>query len=272
MSTAADHPQGDLPDVPKDKSSVQTARRVLGAARHSSVEHEEVAKNDIVKAGDSATSTQKVPKKNCSIVHDKEWVIMEASNGVKRFVLVKQTGEFKFSKRVRCNVQPLIGSNYGQVYEIRDSMPHAVDGALLPLNIDDFITHGSIEAGHDNRDLVDNSENQKLDMESIAEIKGEAGGAAVIAALVNHSSTFKTKTEFSQAKYLKRKQQKYMLRFRLLECTPFTIARLMFEKHSGKIGNIRWDTVAQMLSYAGELSAQHDDAQRKCVSYSSDCC
>ena len=91
-----------------------------------------------------------------------------------------------------------------KVYEIRDSIPRAVEGSLLPLNIDDFITHGSIEAGNDNRNLVDDSNNQKLAMDDIVKMKtGEGGGAAVIAALVNHSSTFKTKTEFSQAKYVK---------------------------------------------------------------------
>ncbi len=250
---------------------------------------------------------------------------MEASNGVKRFVNIKRGGEFKFSKKVRCKVTALIGTSFGQVYEIRDSQPVAVEGSLLPLDLTDFVTAageggggGGVGGGdsddgeegddaddddnggdddeggsargrgrgrggrdgrggrggrgggsssyrggrrdvgaptyedRDNRNLIDDTTNQTLDAASIAEIKSEGGGAtAVIAALVSNSATFSDKTEFSQNKYLKRKQQKYMLRFRLLQCTPFTISRLMFEKASQKIGNIRWDTVAQLLSYAG---------------------
>ena len=70
------------------------------------------------------------------VIREGEWVIMEASNDVKRFVRIKKNHEFKFSKRVRCQVESLIGTNYGQVYEIRKSVPHAVEGALLPLNVD----------------------------------------------------------------------------------------------------------------------------------------
>ena len=119
----------------------ETQRRILGAARHS-LESPELSSSAAAQSsaatatttGDGATAAETADAAGAAsstaaagggwstdhfsspVVREREWVIMEASNGVKRFVLVK-TGstEFKFSKKVRCKVQSLVGASYGQV-------------------------------------------------------------------------------------------------------------------------------------------------------------
>lgn len=83
-----------------------------------------------------------------------------------------------------------------------------------------FVYSNALHAvsGKDNRDLVDANTAQKLDQDDITAIKKSgASGAEIIAKLVQSSATFDQKTIFSQQKYLKKKQQKYITRFRLCQ-------------------------------------------------------
>jgi tRNA (adenine-N(1)-)-methyltransferase non-catalytic subunit len=62
---------------------------------------------------------------------------------------------------------------------------------------------------HDNRGLVDNNSSQTLSEEQIAAMKADgADGRQIIGALIDKSVSYQTKTEFSKAKYLKRKREK----------------------------------------------------------------
>lgn len=64
----------------------------------------------------------------------------------------------------------------------------------------------------DNRTLLDDSTNQKLSQEEILEMQRKGvEGQDIIKALIDNSASFQNKTEFSQAKYIKKKQQKYVL-------------------------------------------------------------
>lgn len=66
---------------------------------------------------------------------------------------------------------------------------------------------GSTKA--DNRSLLDDSTNQKLSQEEILEMQRKGvEGQEIIKALIDNSASFQSKTEFSQAKYIKKKQQK----------------------------------------------------------------
>jgi len=58
--------------------------------------------------------------------------------------------------------------------------------------------------------LLDDRANQKLSHEEILEMQRKGvEGQDIIKALVDNSASFQSKTEFSQAKYIKKKQQKY---------------------------------------------------------------
>jgi hypothetical protein len=63
----------------------------------------------------------------------------------------------------------------------------------------------------DNRDLVDNNLNQKLTQQEIVAMQDTgASGETIIKALIQNSASYQSKTEFSKAKYLKKKAKKYV--------------------------------------------------------------
>jgi len=56
---------------------------------------------------------------------------------------------------------------------------------------------------------VDSSETQKLDKKTIMAFRDEGmAGEKIVEKLIENSATFKDRTEFSQAKYLKKKEKK----------------------------------------------------------------
>ena len=65
------------------------------------------------------------------------------------------------------------------------------------------------EVTQDNRDIVDSAETQKLDKKTIMGFRNEGmEGEKIVEKLIENSATFKDRTEFSQAKYLKKKEKK----------------------------------------------------------------
>lgn len=57
----------------------------------------------------------------------------------------------------------------------------------------------------------------------------------IIQKLVENSETFQQKTEFSQAKYLRKKQRKYLQLVTVLRPTTRLIAQLLFDRGQAKI-------------------------------------
>lgn len=103
----------------------------------------------------------------------------------------------------------------------------------------------------DNRHYADTNSAQTLKQTDIGELREKgATGKEIIQKLVENSSTWETKTEFSKQKYLKKKQQKYMPRVRFLRCTAESLCRTYRLKNPAKICNLREDSLGQVLVYS----------------------
>lgn len=72
------------------------------------------------------------------------------------------------------------------------------------------ITVEITESGADNRNIVPSDTAQTLKQDDIAKLR-EAGSSSseIVGQIVGNSKTFTSKTEFSQHKYLRRKEKKY---------------------------------------------------------------
>lgn len=66
------------------------------------------------------------------------------------------------------------------------------------------------ECGTDNRNLVQDSDTQALKQDDIAKLR-ESGSSTseIVGTIIENSKTFNSKTEYSQEKYLKKKEKKY---------------------------------------------------------------
>lgn len=129
---------------------------------------------------------------------------------------------------------PLVGVAYGTVFELRKRDLVPVAGSL-EFDVAAAVADDARLNDADNRELVDDNTAQSLTTEQIAELKKSGSGADVVSALMASSATFKGKTAFSQAKYLRQKARKYIKRFQVLRPTLRIVCDAMFAKGPSKI-------------------------------------
>ena len=109
---------------------------------------------------------------------------------------------------------------------------------------------------NDNRNIHDTNTSQILTQEQVTSMTFNTQGSQIVAALISNSATFTSKTAFSQAKYIKRKQLKHQLRCRIVRITPETMCTAMYLKDSRRICNLRSDTLGYILSSANVSAGQ----------------
>ena len=104
----------------------------------------------------------------------------------------------------------------------------------------------------DNRNVHDSNTAQKLTKDEIDNLKSEGlRGQELVDKLVENSSSFGEKTEFSQEKYLKRKEQKYGDFVILHRPTVRMIVSCLYKENPFQVANLREDTLALTLNTAG---------------------
>ncbi|MGH0139648.1 UNVERIFIED_CONTAM: hypothetical protein FKN15_042577 [Acipenser sinensis] len=101
----------------------------------------------------------------------------------------------------------------------------------------------------DNRNIVDDGRSQKLTRDDIETLKDQGlKGQEIVQQLIENSSTFRDKTEFAQEKYIKKKKKKYDNTITVLKPSTRIMALMYHGREPGKICNLRYDTLAQMLT------------------------
>lgn len=83
--------------------------------------------------------------------------------------------------------------------------------------------------------------------------KGDA--KEIIETIVANSKTFNQKTEFSQEKYLKKKEKKYFEYIQIRKPTIRLLAHIYYRQDHEKILGMRMDSLSQIISYAGVNSS-----------------
>lgn len=110
----------------------------------------------------------------------------------------------------------------------------------------------TLPSGSDNRTIIDDGNSQQLSTEEIVGLR-EAGksGKEIVGKLIENSKTFQNKTEYSQEKYLKKKEKKYFEYITIRKPTIRLIHDIYSRMDHQKISGLRMDTLAQLLSYSG---------------------
>lgn len=105
-------------------------------------------------------------------------------------------------------------------------------------------------SGQDNRTITDDGTSQRLSKEEILQLQ-ESGktGKEIIGSLIENSRSFAAKTEYSQEKYIRKKERKYFKFLTVCEPSIVSLHDVYFKHSHEKIGNLRMDTLAQLLSY-----------------------
>lgn len=111
------------------------------------------------------------------------------------------------------------------------------------------------ESGADNRNIVDDRSTQNLSAEEIQKLREECESSSeIVGKLVENSKSFASKTEYSQEKYLKRKEKKYFEYVQIKRPSIRLIADIYWRLDVDKVMGVRFDTLSQIISYSGVCS------------------
>ncbi|GAM24157.1 hypothetical protein SAMD00019534_073320 [Acytostelium subglobosum LB1] len=176
-------------------------------------------------------------------------VILNINNG-ETYRIIKLDNDMKqtFGKLKNIDLTPAIGLPYYTTFSVgKDRVleqvnPKALDEELLR------ITEISNNQDANNSTLTSYNTSQKLTGDDIKGMKAKGGDyKEVISALIDNSSSFHTKTAYSQIKYLKKKMAKHSTMIRFLRPTLKTLCECYYSKDPRKI---RFDTFGQLLTLA----------------------
>ena len=157
----------------------------------------------------------------------------------------------------RVNTDSLIGASFGSMMELDKNGKKLVP---VDLSEEEMFELSDLDAASevvpeendckDNRNLIDDhGSSQRLTMEEIESLKTQASSdMEIVHNLCKNSSTFADKSVFSQAKYIKKKKQKYTNFFMIYKPTVRLLCEMYFNQRPGKVTTLRIDTLSQLLN------------------------
>jgi tRNA (adenine-N(1)-)-methyltransferase non-catalytic subunit len=177
------------------------------------------------------------------------FVIVEFAFG-STIVKLENNKKINLKKAGQFNSNLILGKPYGITCEILSENELRVMSSD-ELN-DEYISFNE-ENGANNQDICDDRESQILTHEEINKLKekmenGELHGKEVIDCLISNNKSFEKRTEFSKAKYVKRKKKKFMKIVKFLKPTYESLCQMMFKKSAQKILEMRIDSLAYLLN------------------------
>lgn len=107
------------------------------------------------------------------------------------------------------------------------------------------------QSGADNRNIHEDNRSQTLTKDDLDKLQqSELNSNTIVGELINNSKTFNMKTEYSQEKYIKKKEKKYFEYIQIRRPTLRLLANLFYRQDPTKTLGIRIDDLSQILSYA----------------------
>ncbi|KXS15103.1 Gcd10p-domain-containing protein [Gonapodya prolifera JEL478] len=184
-----------------------------------------------------------------------KWVYIEMPSGNSKLAFLKTDSVIKLGKFGSFRASDVIGKPYGLPYEIveNDRACFAGRGSLF----DDFEVDEDPDAS--NKEIFATRDAQKLSNAEIQQMKnetleGKISSETLIQRVAENNATFERKTQFSKAKYLKRKEQKFGKIFRLFDPTPSLLCQYYLDMNPSKTKDLRPDSLSQMLSFGNVRS------------------
>lgn len=147
--------------------------------------------------------------------------------------------------RQRVLLSQFIGKPYGSVWRV------AGDSSIVQVEPELYYQDDKTSVSRNNKFLYNDSAHQPLTCNDInGMVEDGVDGAEIVRKMIEESTSFSEKTEFSQRKYINRKRRKYCAQVKLMRSNSYNVAQAMFSKDCKKIGGVRPDSLAQILSHS----------------------
>ncbi|XP_047736848.1 tRNA (adenine(58)-N(1))-methyltransferase non-catalytic subunit TRM6 [Hyalella azteca] len=196
----------------------------------------------------------------CSIstISDGCWVVFQKGTYLKLTKITQKP--YMLGKRresVSIHLSSAIGQPYGSTFQMVCSNDKKRIYYLQCLTWEEISNYdlkretANEASAFDNRNLLGDGSSQKLTMEEIMALKKSgASGEEVIQAITANSTTFSSKTKYSQQKYVDKKGKKHAELIVIHKPTIDLIAEAMFFQGPRTVSYLRPDSLYQLLSYS----------------------
>lgn len=192
---------------------------------------------------------------NC-LVRNGDYVIVKKKN-FKKVHKVSESSILILGKE-QIETKCIVGKAFWTTFEVIPSEYNKEIHTLLPVmkaESLDKLNH-DLPSGLDNRSINDDGTSQQLTKEEILGLR-KAGKSSkeIVSSLIENSSSFCAKTEYSQQKYIQKKEKKYFQYLTICKPTIELLQEIYFHQDYMKISCLRVDALAQTLSYCDIKSA-----------------
>ncbi|KAK0075924.1 hypothetical protein PV325_006169 [Microctonus aethiopoides] len=184
------------------------------------------------------------------IVRPGSYVVVQKQN-FRKLCKVSEKGTFTLGKE-QIEMEQLIGKCYWSTFKMIPSKNGKKNITLIlaeKAETSEELRKG-VTSGIDNRSITDDGTSQKLSREEIEDLR-EAGKSSneIVGCLIENSTSFASKTEYSQEKYIKKKENKYFRYLTILKPSIAILQAIYFRQDHSKINCLRMDTLSQILSF-----------------------
>ncbi|CAG8574278.1 12562_t:CDS:10 [Acaulospora morrowiae] len=174
---------------------------------------------------------------------DNQYIFILLPSGNIKVIKLQKDTKVSLGKFGTFHANDIIGKPFGHSYEIHDRDKVKVIRNIAFYEID--------ETDANNKETTDDPSKQKLSYADIEQLKKDGlEGQDIIKKVVESHSTFDKKTEYSKAKYIKRKEAKFSRVFTPVKPTLYSVWEYFYAKNPSKIRDMRIDTLSQMLTLA----------------------
>ncbi|CAD8044625.1 unnamed protein product [Paramecium primaurelia] len=180
------------------------------------------------------------------IIEEDTWVCLEDNRNESKIVKVSEKKMVGWRKH-KFDIGVILHKQYNTFWKIDKSntvVEITSDQFYDNADLDNQIDDANIEITKTNKDLFDFNDSQKLTQEEIIQLKQQKEGEEIVDEVIQNSKTFEQKTEFSKAKYLKRKKEKYVCCFMVLKTTIDNVHKTQFLESPQKLNFMRIDSLA----------------------------
>eukprot|EP00758_Cryptobia_borreli_P013855 Tbor_TRINITY_DN5872_c0_g1::TRINITY_DN5872_c0_g1_i2::g.7246::m.7246/K03256/TRM6, GCD10; tRNA (adenine-N(1)-)-methyltransferase non-catalytic subunit len=190
--------------------------------------------------------------------------VLLSGGGIYRTMMVQPKGTTRLGRLGNAHIGSLIGKRYGDCFSFVQKTKQLEPTEDNP-DLDRSEISADFDEQKDNRFLADDNSNQKLSETDVKAMREDMGVDGLIKTLVEGSSTFSTKTAFSQEKYIRKKKSKYAVLFKVERLTPDnyaevqspTLAVSVDTEETSKFLKLRADTLGLLLHYSNVHSDMH---------------
>ncbi|KAA8912927.1 hypothetical protein TRICI_003309 [Trichomonascus ciferrii] len=183
-----------------------------------------------------------------SVIKAGKYVMLRLPSENFKIEKLKENGTVNLGKFGSFRVNDIVGHPFGFTYEIMGEDKNLRIVESESEMVDD---RDELEPHENNRELLDDPSVQKLSTEEIEDLKRKGySGQEIVDLVIKSHGSFDKKTAFSQEKYLKRKQRKFLQRFTPEPITSTELIDIYLDKDPIKIQDMSVESLGLMMSMA----------------------